>query len=148
MSKYSEIMRIKPKNFKRFLGVSEETLVKMVEVYKAYYINKKQSQGIGGRRGLCPEDRVLLMLGYYREYRTLEHIGFDYGVSEATASRIVREVESVLLGSGEFSLPSKRALYESEIELEYIAIDATESPIQRHKKNKKSIIVAKKSDTL
>lgn len=98
-------------------------------------------------RGLCSEDKVLLMLGYYREYRTLEHIGFDYGVSEATASRIVRDVESVLLKSGKFSLPSKRALYESEIELEYIAIDTTECPIQRPKKNKKSITVERKSDT-
>lgn len=147
MSKYSELMRIKPKSFKRFLGVSEETLVKMVEVYKEYEINKKLGQGKGGRKGLCSEDKVLLMLGYYREYRTLEHIGFDYGVSEATASRIVRDVESALLGSGKFSLPSKRALYESEIELEYIAIDTTECPIQRPKKNKKSTTVGRKSDT-
>lgn len=52
MSKYSELMRIKPKRFKRFLGVSEETLVKMVEVYKEYESNKKLGQGVGGRKGL------------------------------------------------------------------------------------------------
>jgi AraC family transcriptional regulator len=36
-------------------------------------------------------------------------------VSEATASRTVREVEDVLIRSGKFSLPSKRALYSSYI---------------------------------
>ncbi len=41
------------------------------------------------------------MLSYDREYRTLEHIGFDYRV---------REVEDVLIKSKKFSLPSKRAL--------------------------------------
>ena len=77
------------------------------------------------------------MLEYYREYRTLAHMGFDYGVSEAVGSKLVREVESVLIKSGKFSLPSKRALYANDIELDFILIDVTEMPIQRPKKSKK-----------
>ena len=55
----------------------------------------------------------------------------------------------MLLKSGRFSLPSKKALYEDDgIELEYIIIDATEYPIERPKKSKDDVIVGRKSNTL
>ena len=72
------------------------------------------------------------------------HIGFDYGVSESTASRIVCEVEEVLIKSGRFSLPSKRELYKSNVELSFVVIDATEVPCQRPKKSKESTTQARK----
>lgn len=143
MSKYEQLQKKPPKNFKRLIGVNEETFSEMISVFKAYEIDRKKNHGIGGRKSLIPEDKVLLMLSYYREYRTLEHIGFDYGVSEATASRTVREVEDVLIKSGKFSLPSKRTLYGDEIDLEFIVVDATESPIQRPKKSRENTIQAK-----
>ncbi len=47
----------------------------------------------------------------------------------------IRKIEDVLIKSGKFSLPSKKALYEdSGLELEYIIVDATEFPIERPKK--------------
>lgn len=62
-------------------------------------------------------------------------MAFDYEISEPTASRIIKEVETVLIHSGKFSLPGKKALHqEGGIELEYIVIDATECPVQRPKK--------------
>ena len=95
---------------------------------------------------MCEEDRVLFMLEYYREYRTLYHMGIDYGISEGHASKIVRDVESVLIKSGKFSLPSKRALYEADSEIEFVIIDETESPIQRPKKSKNDTIQARRSN--
>ena len=62
-------------------------------------------------------------------------MGIDYDISEGQGSRLVRDVESVLIKSGKFSLPSKRALYKADNEIEFIIIDATESAIQRPKKN-------------
>ena len=38
------------------------------------------------------------MLGYYREYRTLEHIGFDYGVSESTTHLEKERMKSIKIG--------------------------------------------------
>ena len=140
MSKYEQLQKKPPKNFKRLIGVNEETFEAMISVFRAYETERKKNHGVGGRKSLIPEDKVLLMLSYYREYRTLEHIGFDYGVSEATASRTVREVEDVLIKSGKFSLPSKWALYGDDIDLEFIVVDATESPIQRPKKSSESTI--------
>lgn len=138
MSNYEKLQKKAPKIFKRLIGVNQDTFNEMISIFKAYEIERKKNHGVGGRKSLIPEDKVLLMLSYYREYRTLEHIGFDYGVSEATASRTVREVEDVLIKSGKFSLPSKRALYGNDIDLEFIVVDATESPIQRPKKSSES----------
>ncbi|WP_212749524.1 helix-turn-helix domain-containing protein [Acinetobacter sp. NIPH 298] len=45
---------------------------------------------------LCLEDQVFLCLSYWREYKTLFHVATSYGVSESTASRIVRQVEDTL----------------------------------------------------
>lgn len=146
MSKYEQLQKRRPKDFKRLIGVNEETFNAMIEVFRAYDSKRKKRLGTGGRKSLSPEDKVLLMLGYYREYRTLEHIGFDYGISESTASRVVREVEEVLIKSGKFSLPSKRALYGDDIDLEFVVIDATESPIQRPKKSNASTTRESKSN--
>lgn len=148
MSKYAQLTKKEPKNFKRLVGVNKETFEAMIEVFKSYEDERTKSHGIGGRKSLTLEDKVLLMLSYYREYRTLEHIGFDYGVSESTASRVVREVEKVLIKSGKFSLPSKRVLYGDEIDLEFVVIDATESPCQRPKKSKENTIQERKDTTL
>jgi len=60
----------------------------------------------------------------------------DYGVSESTSQRVVNEVETILIKSGEFSLPSKKALYGEDVALDFIVVDVTEMPIQRPKKSK------------
>lgn len=99
------------------IGVNKETFTVMTDIFKAYEFDRKKSHAQSTRNSLIPEDKVLLMLSYYREYRTLEHIEFDYAVSEATASRTVREGKDVLIKSGKFSLPSKRALYGDDIDL-------------------------------
>lgn len=51
------------------------------------------------------EDQILLCLSYWREYRILFHVATSDGVSEPTASRIVRHVEDCLMKSNLFNLP-------------------------------------------
>ncbi|WP_205666421.1 helix-turn-helix domain-containing protein [Acinetobacter sp. ANC 4169] len=41
----------------------------------------------------------------WREYRTLFHVATSYGISEPTASRVVRHVEDCLIRSNLFNLP-------------------------------------------
>ena len=145
MEKYERLQKMKPTDFKRLVGVKKETFELMLEVCEEQHKDKKR-QG-GKPNTLSVADQLLLMLGYYREYRSMAHIAFDYGVSEATVSRVIQEIESVLIQSGKFSLPGKKALYEDGgIELEYIVIDATECPLQRPKKDKRVAIVERKKD--
>ena len=149
MRKIDKFEKVNDENFKRVVGVKRSTFEAMVKEYKRAEEERKKGHKVGGRKPkLCEEDRVLFMLEYYREYRTLYHMGIDYGISEGHASKIVRDVESVLIKSGKFSLPSKRALYEADSEIEFVIIDATESPIQRPKKSKESTIQGKRNNTL
>ena len=131
------IRKLNDTTFKRLLGVKKETYNLMIAEYKDYRKKQKESFKIGGLKPkLSDELRVQLMLGYYREYRTLEHIGFDYGVSETTALRTVREVEEVLIKSNKFTIKGKKAFNKSDIDLSFVLIDVTEVPIQRPKKSK------------
>ena len=81
------------------------------------------------------EDQLLLCLSYWREYRTLFHVGMTYGVSETTASRIVRHVEDCLIKSNLFNL-QKKLPKGTGIDWDVVIVDATEIPIQRPKKTK------------
>jgi hypothetical protein len=149
MRKIDKFENINEESFKRVVGVKRATYESMVCVYKEAEEERKKGHKIGGRKPkLCEEDRVLFMLEYYREYRTLAHMGIDYGICEGQGSKLVKDVESVLIKSGEFSLPSKRVLYEADNEIDFIIIDATESPIQRPKKTKEALFREKETTYL
>ena len=61
MSRYEQLQKRNPKDFKRLIGVKKETLEAMIEVFCSYEIERKKGMGVGGRKSLCPEDKVLLM---------------------------------------------------------------------------------------
>jgi hypothetical protein len=53
---------------------------------------------------------------------------FEAMLRECEIADKIRKIEDVLIKSGKFSLPSKKALYEDGgLELEYIIVDATSS---------------------
>jgi len=147
MRKVDKLENVNEENFKRLVGVKRATFEVMLNEYKKAEQERKKGHKIGGRKPkLCEEDRVLFMLEYYREYRTLYHMGIDYGISEGQASKVVQDVERVLIKSGKFSLPSKRVLYEADNPIEFVLRDATESPIQRPKKSKNDTIQGRRSN--
>ena len=88
-----------------------------------------------------------MTLEYLREYRTYFHISRSYGLSESACYRNIRWVEDTLIKDGKFSLPGRKALLKSDIGYEVVLIDATESPIERPKKNKSTFIREKRKDT-
>ena len=75
-----------------------------------------------------------MALSYWREYRTLFHLGAEYGLHESTVSRIVTRVEDALAGSGHFALRPRDTLPEEGPRVAVVALDATESPVERPKK--------------
>ncbi|SPR09239.1 IS5 family transposase ISOt6 [Orientia tsutsugamushi] len=85
------------------------------------------------------EERLLIVLEYLREHRTYFHIG-HYGISESAAYKAAKLVEDTLVKHPNFALPGRKALMKSDMNYEVVLIDATESPIERPKKNKNSII--------
>ena len=128
-----------------FWGVKLETFEQMVGIVSQHSQQKKKS-GRPGKTSL--EDQVLMTLEYWREYRTYFHIGQSWGVTESTACRIIRKIETILSQSRVFALPGKKCLQESNTAIDVIIIDATESPIERPKKNKNDSLAAKRKDIL
>ena len=128
-------------DFKRLTGVSPETFALMREV-----LSLRLPQ-FGRPPKLPLQDRLLMVLMYWREYRTQEHIGVTYGVCETTVGRTVKAFESVLIKDKRFHLPGKKVLRESETVFEVVLIDATECPCERPKKNRSDTTAAKRSVT-
>jgi hypothetical protein len=52
-----------------------------------------------------------------------------------------------LIKDGTFSLPGRKELLKSDVQFEVVLVDATESPIQRPKKNKSIFTQARKNGT-
>ena len=108
--RYTELCNYKPTYFKRLVGVHRIIYDKMVEYVKAYKLSKRKHPTRGVLSKLSVEDQVLMMLMYYREYRTFFHVGSSYGISETQCWRIVTTIESILLQSPDFHIPGKKAL--------------------------------------
>ena len=126
--RYETIKTLKDEDFKRSTGVSREMFEKMLVVLQ------KEMRDFGRPPKLGRADQLLMTLMYWREYRTEFHIGITYGVSEATVCRTIHKVENMLMKSGEYRLPGRKALQPSDTLIEVVLIDATEQPIERPKK--------------
>ena len=127
--------------FKRLTGVRPATFLGMCAALEKHLPS-------GGRvPKLCVQDRLLLTLMYWREYRTEAHIAETYGVSESTVCRTIHAVEAALMRSGRFRLPGKKALTRNDTEYQVVVVDATECPVERPKKQRRSYSGKKKRHT-
>ena len=144
---YKDIQDIKDAHFRRLVGVKRPVFEKMVAVVTDYKEKHRKHKNRGRPPKLTIADLVLVMLMYYREYRTFFHVGRSYGMSEGQCYRIVIKIESILIASKLFHLPGKKKLTENGVEFEVVIVDVTESPVERPKKNSVSIIPARKKDT-
>jgi hypothetical protein len=138
---YKQVKNLKPTEFKRFCGVHPETFKQMVTVLAAEKVWQKKT---GRPSKLSTEDQMLMTLEYWREYRTYFHIATNWGINETTALRIIRKVEDILIKSGLFNLPGKKAVQQKNPEIEIVAVDVTEHKIERPKKNKRNTTVESK----
>ena len=137
--RYETIKHLKETDFKRLTGVQRETFERMLGTVE------KGLRDFGRPTKLSRADQLLMTLMYWREYRTEFHIAQSYGISEATVCRIIQKVENVLVRSGRFRLPGKKALQPSDTIFEIVLVDVSEQPIERPKKAKNGITAAKRS---
>jgi hypothetical protein len=138
--KYHKVRNLRKEDFKRVVGVKIETFKEMVKVVRKYYRENKVKGGT--KRSLSANDETLMMLEYYREYRTFKHLGVDYGVSESTAHYIVTKIEKILIVEPKFHLEKLKHIEpkkEGE-DIEITVVDVTESECERPKKSKKITI--------
>src|SRR5215510_15066636 len=118
VSKFRRLFGVKPKTFKQMKGILEKEYDEMHE------------KG-GSPPKLSVEQKLYITLTYLREYRTMEHIGWDYGVSKSTVCESIQWVENTLVKDGRFKLAGKVTLKNTPSLKGFIVIDVTESPINR-----------------
>jgi hypothetical protein len=144
---WKQIQNLPDKRFKRLTGVKREVFLQMLEAVKNHRQQILTHPTRGKPAKLSIEDKLLVMLMYYREYRTQEHIGITYGISESRVCEIIQDMENILIKDKRFHLPGKKALLESSPEIEVVLIDVAESPIERPKKNNEGITQVKRKGT-
>ena len=138
--KQEQIKDLGGEEFRRLTGIKPETFEKMLKILSDAD-RKKKSRG-GRRNKLNLKDQLLVTLEYIREYRTYFHIGKSYDISESTVYKTVRWVEDTLIKHPAFALPGRKELINNNYDT--ILIDATETPIERPEKSKRSSTPAKR----
>jgi phenylpropionate dioxygenase-like ring-hydroxylating dioxygenase large terminal subunit len=141
--KIEKAKQLTSRKFKRMTGVSRRTFELMVELVKA---NDQKKKKRGRRPKLIIEDQVLMVIQYWREYRTYYHIGLDWGLSESAVCRTVYKIENILIKSRNFSLPGKKELWKMSSEEDLVVMDVMESPIERPKKGQKKFFSGKQGE--
>ena|ERR1017187_8199339 len=141
--------KLNPEQFKRLVGVKPSTFEKMVSEAKRISklrVKKVKGKKRGPKEKLTWRDKVLMMLMYYREYRTFAHIAASYNISETQCWRIITTLEGWLIKSELFHLPGRKSLTKSDVEWEVVIVDVSEHPIERPKKNSDTIIQEKRKN--
>lgn len=129
--KYDKLKHLSHSLFKRCTGVNKFVFELMVLVVEKW---EKEHQKKDGRPNkLSISDQILMMLEYYREYRTFFHMGLDYGLNESNVQRNIEKIEDILINSGYFRIQGKRVLISNQ-SIKNIRIDVTECMVQRPKK--------------
>src|SRR6478735_2970118 len=84
--RFDSVKKLKGEAFRRLTGVQRSTFEDMVGLL---FAAKRRQKAAGGKPNtLCIEDQLLMMLEYWREYRTYFHIAQTHGISESAAYRI------------------------------------------------------------
>lgn len=131
-------LRQKPDTFRRLTGITPEDFGQIMEELPALYEEAEKERlsrpdrerAIGGGRNfkLALEDRLLMLLMYYRLYITHEFLGFLFGIDDSNVGRNINPLEPLL---AELFHVERRRIDVDEEEIETLFFDATEQPIQR-----------------
>jgi DDE superfamily endonuclease/Helix-turn-helix of DDE superfamily endonuclease len=139
----SQLLRRQPETFRRLSGLSvekfDELRHQLEPLYRAAEIKRRvrphRQRAIGGGNAykLNLEDRLLMLLMYYRLYITHAFLGFLWNLDDSNVGRNLRPLEPLLAQI--FQIPErriKRITMEPD-EVAQLFFDATEQPIQRPK---------------
>ena len=134
MDNEARVGKLKESEYQELFGVRKPTFEGMLGILQCAYEEMHKQGGRPPRLSVL--DKLVVTLGYYHDYRTMQNIAFDYDVSKSRISDAVKWVEETLIKDGMFALPSKRALVKAGTGLSIVIVDATEQETQRPKKSR------------
>lgn len=142
---FDKLKSIKKEKILRLTGISIDIFNKILEILKIEELKKSKKGGRPNKLSL--ENRILMSLQYWREYRTYFHIADSYGISESSCFRNIKWIENTLIKNPDFQqLKGQKSLLNDNFKNKTVIIDVTESAIQRPKKDKRNIILEKRKN--
>lgn len=89
----------------------------------------------GSNKGIGPGCKLVIALLYWREYRAMRQIGFDYDIAPSTVCDSIKWVENTLLDSSLFNMEDIKSeikkIEKTGNKVECIIGDVEEQPIER-----------------
>jgi hypothetical protein len=145
MDNVKRIEKLKEEKYQVLFGIQKATFEAMLAILESAY--KEMRKKGGKERQLSVLDMLIITLGYYHDYRTMENIAFDYGCHKQRISEAVSWVEETLILDGTFALPAKHNLKDAETEVSIVVADVTECETERPKKNSRNPTQASRNAT-
>ncbi len=99
----------------------------------------------GGQCKLSVEDQLLLVLEYWREYRTQFHIATSWGLSESAVCRLIQKVETLLRWLWQVPLAWEKTALPKCLQLECASCRCYRKPYPPPKKNSELTTVERKN---
>ena len=137
--------------FKMLTGITvekfDEIFVKLKPIYEAWHLNgllqrkRKRAPRSGNDFTLELEDRLLMLLIYYRTYVTHVFLGFLFHMDDSNVCRNINPLQPLL--AKVFKIPERR-IELSEDEIADLFFDGTEQPTNRPKRKQKKWYSGKK----
>src|SRR5215469_15777314 len=101
MNKFERLMALKDESlFQLLTGVTKSLFMLMLEVLTREYAKIHRTKG-GNPNGTAVGLKLVIALEYWREYRTMRHMAFDYKMPVSTLCNCITWVEDILSGSEE-----------------------------------------------
>lgn len=131
--------------FKLQTGVRKEVFFKMLSILNDKY---KEIRKNGGNKGIGPACKLVIALLYWREYRCMRQMAFDFDIALSTTCDSITWVEDTLSESELFNFQGiKEELLKYEKlygDIDFIIGDVTEQPIEIPEDNQEEYYSGKK----
>ena len=138
-------MKLNDKDFKLQTGTTKENFNHMLEILKYEY---EKAHVNGSNKGIGYECRLVLALSYWREYRGMRQMAFDYDIALSTVCSSIHWVEDVLSKHQDFIFGTIeeeiKKLEKEGTEVMSIIGDVTEQAIERPTLNQEESYSGKK----
>jgi hypothetical protein len=102
---------------------------------------RERRPGGGPKRSLGLDDRLLMLLIYYRTYTTHAFLGFLFAIDDSSVGRNINPLQPLLAGI--FRIPERRIELAGD-EIRELFFDATERPTRRPKRGQREFYSGKK----
>ena len=140
---YPELVKDE-KAFARICGVKRGLFEDLYVLVAARMEKQKEEHPVrkrGRKTVMSLEDKLLLMLIYYREYHTCLSISKTFGISEAYASKLIHRMGRLV--AEVLPLSGKGTIHHADIKA--VLIDASEQAIERPQRKQRQYYSGKKN---